>query len=1482
MSTETINAGQGTTISVGNGNNTVNVNGGSQDTITIGNGTNTLTVTGGTGDTITAGSGNDKVTVTGGANNTITVGNGNDTVVASGDHNDTISLGMGNDTAYLGANDTVNMGKGSDLLVLPPSTPTLAVSSISVTEDQTISLAGLGMSASLSTFGFGQENIYGFAAADQLEFTTAQFANFAAVMAAATQVGQNTVITDASSDTITLENVAKSTLAAKNFVFVNAGSSSGAVTVTITGLPTGLSQFNGGTYTANTGTWTGTAAQFNALTFNAGEETSAQLTVTATDAATGYSISKTIALTITPPTINIAVNGVAQEGQVLTAVVTVSNGDAFTYQWQSSSDGTHWNTIVNATGMNYLVQEADETQQLRVKVALVDDSYSVSSTATSAVLDAAPTVTTPTITGAAQEGQTLLASASSGQSDNPVSYAWYSSADGFTNPIGTGATYLVKEADEGFTIEAKATATNDNGATVSATSAATAAVIDNASISLAVSVVANGTVQQGQTLVATATITGDADDSTAPITYQWQSSSDGGVTWTNVGGAVAGNFANGQLSSFLQLTEANEGQQFRVQASFTNDTGQLVSTTSAPTVPVADVTPEITIPFSYAVDDLSIVKNVNGTPTQIYNDTFSQAPIASPTILSNGVPTPIVFITQGSTWTESGGKAIASSTGVSQNPNVSGSAFDLALLNTNTDPTSTLGLKLGGDFTVSSTFDLTTPPTGSYGMELTDGTSTHGVDQLERLIVQRVNGNAVVELIQANLTTNTQNVLASHTLTAAELANNTQIAFQMSHVANQTAVTGTFELIDNGTVSSTTTFAPTASIFTNGIDWTRVDVGAFTSAGVGLNVGSGQSPREGQTLRASATTNDSDATLHYQWQKSGNNFASFTVIGTDSSTYVVQELDEGLTIRVVASTTDPDNSQTASVTSVTTGPVLDALPTVTTPTITGTVQEGQTLTASASSAQSDNPVTYAWYSSADGFTNPIGTGATYLVQEGDEGFTIEAKATATNDNGVTISATSVTLAVLDAAPTVTTPTITGTVQEGQALTASASSGQSDNPVSYTWYSSVDGYTNPIGTGANYVVKEGDENATIEVVATATNDNGVTASATSVATSKVLDNSSLALTVSVVGNSVVQEGQILVASATPSDADDASATVTYQWQSSSDGGQTWSNVAATAAGNFNNGIPSSFYQLSEGDEGKLFRATASFTDDTGQIVTTTSAPTVPVADITPEITVPFSYTVSDLSIVKNGTQIYNNTFGQAPPASSTILERRSHPDRIRDQRQHVDGIRRPRGHVVDRGRSEQLCRRRVRHCDPQHQHGSHQHARSQARRQLYCQFDVWPRGTADWQLRHGAHRRHGDTRHRSARPPDPHESQWQYHCRASAARPDPESANEHYSGQPDADGRGTRKRQPDLIPALACRQLHRNHRQLRAPQQWRGRHQYRQQRDGDIRTYRHDLHQWRQLDASRCGRLHQHRCCAQYRRGPAALGGPNAHRERDHQ
>ena len=156
-------------------------------------------------------------------------------------------------------------------------------------------------------------------------------------------------------------------------------------------------------------------------------------------------------------------------------------------------------------------------------------------------------------------------------------------------------------------------------------------------LTVGVSVVGNLPVQEGQTLVATATISNDPADVGATINYQWQSSSDGGLTWVNVGGALSGGFS-GALSSFLQLTEGEEGQQFRVQGSFTDSGGQLITATSSPTVAVADVTPVITTPVdqsAIAADDLSIVR---WHPT--YDDTISQAPLFCATVLPMAFPLP--------------------------------------------------------------------------------------------------------------------------------------------------------------------------------------------------------------------------------------------------------------------------------------------------------------------------------------------------------------------------------------------------------------------------------------------------------------------------------------------------------------------------------------------------------------------------------------------------------------------------------------------------------------------------------------------------------------------------------------------------------------------------------------------------------------------------------------------------------------------------
>ena len=101
-------------------------------------------------------------------------------------------------------------------------------------------------------------------------------------------------------------------------------------TVTITGLSNDLTNFNGGTYTASTGTWIGTAAQFNALTFNAGE-TSATLSISATTTgAEAGTTTENYTLTVNPDTwISTSGGDWSNAADWSTGSIPLSNGAAF-------------------------------------------------------------------------------------------------------------------------------------------------------------------------------------------------------------------------------------------------------------------------------------------------------------------------------------------------------------------------------------------------------------------------------------------------------------------------------------------------------------------------------------------------------------------------------------------------------------------------------------------------------------------------------------------------------------------------------------------------------------------------------------------------------------------------------------------------------------------------------------------------------------------------------------------------------------------------------------------------------------------------------------------------------------------------------------------------------------------------------------------------------------------------------------------------
>jgi len=193
------------------------------------------------------------------------------------------------------------------------------------------------------------------------------------------------------------------------------------------------------------------------------------------------------------------------------------------------------------------------------------------------------------------------------------------------------------------------------------------------------------------------------------------------------------------------------------------------------------------------------------------------------------------------------------------------------------------------------------------------------------------------------------------------------------------------------------------------------------------------------------------------------------------------------------------------------------------PAISGTPQNGQTLTASTGTWTGTQPIGYAYQwqrcDTSGAGCNPVtgATGSTYPVTSADVGSTLRVTVTATNSSGSANSTSAATTVVQAAsAPPVNSspPTITGTAQDGQLLNASPGSWNGTQPITYAYQwqrcdttgsgcNAISGATN-----ASYPVTSADVGSTLRVQVTATNSDG-SASATSNATAVVQASSSSA-------------------------------------------------------------------------------------------------------------------------------------------------------------------------------------------------------------------------------------------------------------------------------------------------------------------------------------------------------------------------------------
>ena len=282
------------------------------------------------------------------------------------------------------------------------------------------------------------------------------------------------------------------------------------------------------------------------------------------------------------------------------------------------------------------------------------------------------------------------------------------------------------------------------------------------------------------------------------------------------------------------------------------------------------------------------------------------------------------------------------------------------------------------------------------------------------------------------------------------------------------------------------------------------------------------------------------------------------------------------------------------------------------PTISGTSQVGQTLTADTSGiADADglSNVQYEYQWLADDADISGATNAAYTLVAADEGKAIKVRVSFTDDAGNEESLTSAATDAVAAAPTPNSPatgapTINGTVQVGETLTADTSGiadgdGLSNVQYEYQWL--ADDADISGATSLTYTLADTDEGKAIKVDVTFTDDDGNAETLTSAATDAVAaaptPNSPATGAPTITGTA--QVGETLTADTSGiTDADELS-NVQYEYQ--------WLADDVDIAG-----ATGLTYTLTDSEKSKAIKVAVSFTDDADNEETLTSAATPVVA------------------------------------------------------------------------------------------------------------------------------------------------------------------------------------------------------------------------------------------------------------------------------
>ena len=314
----------------------------------------------------------------------------------------------------------------------------------------------------------------------------------------------------------------------------------------------------------------------------------ASVTATANGIAGSYEVTATTAGATSPAVFDLTnatstnapvvtlqpVNQTVNAGATASFTATATGNPTPTVQWQVSTDGgVTFSDISGATADTYSFTAAADQNGDEYSAVFTNSYGSTTSAAATLTVNTAPVVTGNPSNQTVTAGNTAtFTAAASGQ---PVpAVQWQVSTDGgttFNNISGANAdTYSFTAAADQNGNEYCAVFTNSLG---SATSTAATLTVNTGPV--VTTNPSDQTVDAGQS----ATFTAAASGQPAP-TVQWQMSTDGGATFTDISGATANTY------SFTALAAQN-GDEY--QAVFTNSVGSAATSAAILTVNTAPV-----------------------------------------------------------------------------------------------------------------------------------------------------------------------------------------------------------------------------------------------------------------------------------------------------------------------------------------------------------------------------------------------------------------------------------------------------------------------------------------------------------------------------------------------------------------------------------------------------------------------------------------------------------------------------------------------------------------------------------------------------------------------------------------------------------------------------------------------------------------------------------------------------------------------------